>query len=191
LLMDIKPGYMLGAKPRQQAVGHIIGIISGAIAGTILFFPLFTTGVDRADIKGTIDNIQSEKFGMPAVTVWVGVAKALTEGLFQLPNSAVIAIVVAAVAGIGLELGRIFTKNKLPISPVALGLAFVLDFKSSVCMFAGAVFFWAMGVGRHTKEKAEGNFWVQNHEAICAGIIAGAGLMGIADIAVEVFLVKD
>ena len=28
LLMDIKPGYMLGAKPRQQAIGHIIGIFS-------------------------------------------------------------------------------------------------------------------------------------------------------------------
>ena len=23
LLMDIKPGYMLGAKPRQQAIGHV------------------------------------------------------------------------------------------------------------------------------------------------------------------------
>jgi hypothetical protein len=29
LLMDIKPGYMLGGKPRQQAIGHIIGIFSG------------------------------------------------------------------------------------------------------------------------------------------------------------------
>ena len=29
LLMDIKPGYMLGAKPRQQAIGHVIGIFAG------------------------------------------------------------------------------------------------------------------------------------------------------------------
>ncbi|MDQ3118401.1 MAG: OPT/YSL family transporter, partial [Verrucomicrobiota bacterium] len=41
LLSDIKPGYMLGAKPRQQAIGHVIGIISGAIAATPLFFVLF------------------------------------------------------------------------------------------------------------------------------------------------------
>ena len=27
LLMDIKPGYMLGAKPRQQAIGHVIGMV--------------------------------------------------------------------------------------------------------------------------------------------------------------------
>src|SRR5438105_3687385 len=31
LLSDIKPGYMLGAKPRQQAVGHVIGIFAGAL----------------------------------------------------------------------------------------------------------------------------------------------------------------
>ena len=41
LLMDIKPGYMLGAKPRQQAIGHVIGIIAGALAATPLFFLLF------------------------------------------------------------------------------------------------------------------------------------------------------
>ena len=32
LLMDIKPGYMLGAKPRQQAIGHVLGILAGAAA---------------------------------------------------------------------------------------------------------------------------------------------------------------
>ena len=41
LLSDIKPGYMLGAKPRQQAIGHCIGILSGALAATPLFFLLF------------------------------------------------------------------------------------------------------------------------------------------------------
>ena len=41
LLSDIKPGYMLGAKPRQQAMGHVIGIFSGALAAVPLFFILF------------------------------------------------------------------------------------------------------------------------------------------------------
>jgi len=36
LLMDIKPGYMLGGKPRQQAIGHVIGIFAGSLA-VILF----------------------------------------------------------------------------------------------------------------------------------------------------------
>ena len=41
LLSDIKPGYMLGAKPRQQAIGHVIGILAGAIASVPLFYLLF------------------------------------------------------------------------------------------------------------------------------------------------------
>jgi hypothetical protein len=32
---------MLGAKPRQQALGHAIGIFAGALASTPLFFLLF------------------------------------------------------------------------------------------------------------------------------------------------------
>src|SRR5204863_4348453 len=68
LLMDIKPGYMLGAKPRQQAIGHVIGIIAGSIAAVPLFFLLFTRDVVAGD-PTTIETIQSPKFPMPAVTV--------------------------------------------------------------------------------------------------------------------------
>jgi len=187
LLMDIKPGYMLGAKPRQQAIGHIIGIFSGAIASTFLFFVLFTKGVDPSN-PDTIANLQSEQFPMPSVTVWMGVAKILTEGLNKLPQSAVTAVGIACVAALILEVLRIVSKNKLPLSPVALGLAFVIDFKSSACMFAGAFLFWLLGVGRIKEEDAPNNLWIQNHEPICAGIIAGASLMGIADMLVSVFL---
>ncbi len=187
LLMDIKPGYMLGAKPRQQAVGHIIGILSGAFAGTFLFFVLFTKGIDPNKPE-TIASLQSDQFPMPSVTVWTGVAKVLTEGLSKLPQSVVIAVVIASLMALVLEVLRIVSKNKVPLSPVALGLAFVLDFKSAACMFAGAFLFWILGVGRIKEENAHGNLWVENHEPICAGIIAGASLMGILDIVVGVFL---
>ena len=83
---------------------------------------------------------------------------------------------------------RIVSKNKLPLSPVAMGLAFVIDFRSSLCMFSGAFLFWLLGVGRIKEEDAHGNLWVENHEPICAGIIAGASLMGILDTLVGVFL---
>lgn len=187
LLMDIKPGYMLGAKPRQQAVGHIIGIFSGAIASAFLFNVLFTKAVDPND-PASLAKIQSEQFPMPAVTIWMGVAKVLTEGLSKLPSSVVTAVIVASVAALILEVLRIVTKNKLPLSPVALGLAFVIDFKSASCMFLGSFLFWLLGVGRIKEENAHGNLWVENHEPICAGVIAGASLMGILDILVGVFL---
>jgi uncharacterized oligopeptide transporter (OPT) family protein len=189
LLMDIKPGYMLGAKPRQQAVGHIIGILSGAIASTFLFFVLFTTGV-KPDDPETIKNIQSDQFPMPSVTVWMGVAKILTEGLHKLPKSAVLAVIIASVAALIIEVVRIVSRNRLPLSPIALGLAFVIDFKSSACMFAGALIFWLLGVGRVKHEDAPNNLWVQNHEPICAGIIAGASLMGITEALVAAFLLQ-
>ena len=187
LLMDIKPGYMLGAKPRQQAIGHLIGIFSGAIASTFLFYALFTKGVDPSKPE-TIANIQTEQFPMPSVTVWRGVAEVLTEGLDKLPDSIRIAVAVAAITALIMEVSRIVSRNRLPLSPVAMGLAFVIDFKSSLCMFMGALLFWMLGVGRVRGEQAADNLWVQNHEPICAGIIAGASLMGIADTMVTVFL---
>ena len=187
LLMDIKPGYMLGAKPRQQAVGHIIGIFSGAIASTFLFFVLFTNGVDPDD-PATIKSIQSEQFPMPSVSVWAGIAQVLTKGLNSLPPSIIKAVIVASLSALVLEVLRIRSKNKLPLSPMAIGLAFVIDFKSILCMFVGSFLFWLVGVGSVQKEGATRSVWSENHEPICAGIIAGASLMGIADIVVSVFL---
>ncbi len=189
LLMDIKPGYMLGAKPRQQAIGHIIGIFSGAIASTLLFFPLFITGqkIDPS-VPGSLAGLQSEKFPMPSVTVWKGVAELLSKGLDQLPASVVTAVIIASCVALALEITRIVSKNRLPLSPVAIGLAFVIDFKSAYCMWLGAFLFWLLGVGRIPEEQGHGNLWIENHEPICAGIIAGASLMGIADIVVSVFL---
>lgn len=187
LLMDIKPGYMLGAKPRQQAIGHIIGILSGSLASTFLFFVLFTKGIDPKD-PSTVANLQSDMFPMPSVTVWMGVAKILTEGFHKLPSSVVMAVIVASITGLVLEILRIASKNKFPISPVAIGLAFVIDFKSSLCMFTGSLIFWLLGVGRIKEEEAPNHFWIQNYEPVCAGIIAGASLMGIVDMLFFVFL---
>jgi len=186
LLMDIKPGYMLGAKPRQQAIGHVIGIFSGAIASTFLFYALFTHGIDPSRPE-TIQKLQSDQFPMPAVTIWRGVAELLSQGLHKLPQSVQTAVVVAAIAGLILEVLRIATRNRLPLSPVAIGLAFVIDFHYTLCMFVGALTFWMLSQSSRHREE---NFWVQNHEPICAGIIAGASLVGIADILVMVFVLK-
>ena len=53
----------------------------------------------------------------------------------------------------------------------------------------GALFFTVM---KSRFEKAPGTsghrLWVGSHEPICAGLIAGAALVGISDILVKVFL---
>jgi hypothetical protein len=48
-------------------------------------------------------------------------------------------------------------------------------------MFIGAFLFWMLGVGRIKGDAAKHSPWVDNHEPICAGVIAGAALIGIVD----------
>jgi len=190
LLMDIKPGYMLGAKPRQQAIGHVIGIFSGAIASTPLFFILFTQKIDKTSpetVAATIGNLQTGDHPMPSASVWKGVAEVLTKGFNQLPDSVVWAIVVASFVGLVFEVSRIATKGRFLLSPVAMGLAFVIHFYYALAFFLGALIFWLAGVGRK-KAETHPNLITQNHEPICAGIIAGAALMGIVDACVAAFI---
>jgi uncharacterized oligopeptide transporter (OPT) family protein len=179
LLMDIKPGYMLGGKPRHQAIGHCIGIVAGALASVPLFHILF--------LQNGLDNMVSEEFPMPAVAIWKGVAEILTQGLDKLPQTAMYAAVIGAVVGIVLEVIRIVMKGKFPLTPVGIGLAFVIPFNTCLIMFLGAFVFWVFGRRYPDTESRGHKLWVGNQEPICAGIIAGAALMGVTDAVVLAF----
>lgn len=195
LLMDIKPGYMLGAKPRQQAVGHIIGIISGALASTPLFFVLFTKNWKPEETPKLQDHMITEQFSFPAAVQWKGVSDLVT-GIFGeagtgvlLTQSIITSMIIAAVVALVFELARIFSKGKFPLSPLAIGLGVVVPPASSLAMFCGALFFWAMHKIYATRKGSTGwKLWVDTHEPICAGIIAGAALIGIGDLLVKTFL---
>ena len=179
LLMDIKPGYMLGAKPRQQAIAHVIGACVGTCVAVPVFYYLF---------NGDISLFGSEKMVMPGATVWKAVAVVLGRGLSALHPTAQMAVVVGAILGIVLEAVNLKTKGSFPFSAVGLGLAFILPFSTSFIMAAGAITFWL--IARYSK-KEEGllnRVAVQNQETVCAGLIAGAALMGILAMAVELRL---
>lgn len=191
LLMDIKPGYMLGAKPRQQAVGHVIGIFAGAIASTPLFYVLFLSGYQEG---GSVSQAMvSDQFGFPAALQWKGVSDLVSavfaQGGSPVPRSAVYSMVLAAAVGIGFEVWRILSRGKFPLSPLAIGLGVVIPPDSTIAMFAGSLFFWLMQRTYANRPGSTGNkLWVETQEPICAGLIAGAALVGIADILVKVFL---
>ncbi len=186
LLSDIKPGYMLGAKPRQQAVGHVIGILAGAIACVPLFFLLFLPP-DAQGVRSPA-TIVSEQFAMPAALQWKGVAEIITKGLSSLPPSALVSMAVAAVCAIAIEVAKIVTKGRFPLSAVAIGLGVVLPPESTLAMWIGALVFWIMG-RRHREPGTKGHdFWVGGLEPICAGLIAGSALMGIGNAIVNVLL---
>jgi uncharacterized oligopeptide transporter (OPT) family protein len=186
LLSDIKPGYMLGAKPRQQAVGHVIGIIAGALTTVPLFFLLFLP--PGSDGVRSASTIVTDQFPMPNAIQWKGVADLITNGLSQLPPSAVISMMVAAVLAVVFEVTRIRTKGRFPLSAVSIGLGVVLPPESCLAMWAGAMVFWWQA----RKEPPPGSrahaIWVEGYESICAGLISGAALVGIGNAIVNVLI---
>jgi uncharacterized oligopeptide transporter (OPT) family protein len=184
LLSDIKPGYMLGAKPRQQAIGHVIGIFAGALASTPLFFLLFLAP-DANGVRSTATMI-SDQFAMPSAVQWKGVSDLISSGLKSLPTSAVISMALATVAALTFEILRIRTRGRFPLSAVSIGLGVVLPPEACFAMWVGAFIFWRQG-GRHQAKDSPGHAtWVEGSESICAGLISGAALIGIGNAIVNV-----
>ncbi len=197
LLMDIKPGYMLGAKPRQQAIGHCIGIVAGALASTPLFFVLFMT---NREATTTVKDHITERWAVPGAIQWAAISDVIgamgQKGVELvvtgsdhvarlwgvLPVSAAWAMLVAAIIALVFEITRISTKGKFPLSAVGIGLGIVLPPESTVMMFTGACIFAFFERKYH---KAIGTFgwrlWVDSKEAVCAGLIAGWALLGVGD----------
>jgi putative OPT family oligopeptide transporter len=179
LLMNIKPGYMLGAKPRLQAIGHVLGILAGAVVAAPVFYFVF--------LQHGPAQLVSDQYPMPAATIWRAVAELLMQGLGNLPMSARWAVLIGAVLGLVLEGVRQATKGRFWLSGVGIGLATVILFNTCFAMFLGASFFWVAERIWSKKESAGHRIIVQNQEPICAGVIAGGALMGITVILIENF----
>jgi uncharacterized oligopeptide transporter (OPT) family protein len=186
LLSDIKPGYMLGGKPRHQATGHVIGLVAGAVACVPLYFLLFL----RPDANGvrSTATIVSDQFAFPGALQWKGVAEIIAKGVSVLPGSAVITMAAAVVAAIAIELAKIFTKGRFPLSAVSVGLGVVLPPESTFAMFAGALMFWLMGLRHKAPGTRQHAIWVEGAEPICAGLISGSALMGIGNAILNVLM---
>ena len=179
LLMDIKPGYMLGGKPRHQAIGHVLGIFAGALASVPVFYMI---------LQNDLSKITSEAMPMPGAQIWKAVAEVLTRGLSSLHPTAQVAALIGGALGILIEFMNIRMKGKFPISAMGLGLACVLRFSDCWAMAFGAFLFWALhkkfevvevnGVGGGFA-KTMRKIFVDNQETVCAGIIAGGSIIGI------------
>lgn len=181
LLMDIKPGYMLGGKPRHQAVGHVLGIFAGALFSVPVFYLM---------LHGDLSLLMSDKLPMPAAQVWMAVAKILTQGLSFLHPTARWAILIGAIVGLAVEIANQRTQGRFPISGVGLGLAFVLQFSDSLSMALGAVLFWLAGKAFTDKKSFGFRAFVENQETLCAGVIAGGSIIGLVLIILETVVLK-
>jgi putative OPT family oligopeptide transporter len=180
LLSDIKPGYMLGGKPRQQAIGHVLGIIAGALVATPVFYYIF--------LKGNPAGLISDQYPMPAASIWKAVAEVLTSGLSNLAESARWAALIGAILGICMEAIKTKTKGKFWLSGVGIGLAFVIPFNTCITMFLGSFIFWLCGRCMKESDGFGYKVMVQNLEPVCAGVIAGGAITGILVIVLETFV---
>jgi uncharacterized oligopeptide transporter (OPT) family protein len=177
LLMDIKPGYMLGGKPRHQAMGHVLGIFAGAFVAIPVFYAM---------IQGDPAQLLSDKLPMPGAQAWRAVAEVLTRGLGFLHPTARYAVFIGAILGILFEIVKKITRGRFPLSAVGIGLAFVITFSTSLSMALGSILFWVMGqFYAHREGSFARRLWVENQETLCAGAIAGGAIIGILIILVE------
>ena len=151
---DLKTGYLLGATPKTQQIGELLGVVvSGLAIGGVLYL------LDAAWGYGTAD--------VPAPQA--GLMKMIVEGIMggNLPWTLVF---VGVCLAIGLEILRI------PVMPFAIGLYLPIYLNATI-MIGGAVRMFMDGrkkVDAKTKERQ-----VTDGTLYCAGMIAGEGLVGI------------
>jgi uncharacterized oligopeptide transporter (OPT) family protein len=165
MLTDLKSGYLLGARPRQQFFAQFFGVL----AGSAFVVPAFRLLVPDESVIGT------PAVPAPAALAWFSVSRVLAGGIGQLSSSARVLIVVGAILGIVFVLAeRLFPKAKPFIpSAVGFGLAFTLSFSNVLSMFLGALIALALEAKR---PKLAERFTVP----VSSGIIAGESLVGIA-----------
>lgn len=166
LLTDLKSGYLVGANPRKQFFGQLLGVVAGAL----VVVPAFNLLVPTAETLG------SAQFPAPSVQVWAGVSRVLVDGIGGLPFVARIGAIVGAAIGVVLVLvERYGPKRLVPYvpSPSGLGIAMVIPGSNALAMFAGAAM--AELVRRRNPELAD-----RAVVPVASGLIAGESLMGIA-----------
>ncbi len=165
LLDDLKCGHLLGASPRLQALAQVLGALAGALVGSAAYVVLMPDPVAQVP----------EDWPAPAALTWKAVAELFMVGFKALPNGAGTAMVLAALVALVLPvLERCAPRAVRPLmlSPVCVGLGFILPAGVTISVFIGGLI--ALLVSRSFR-KWSSRFLV----AVCVGLIAGESLTGI------------
>ena len=165
LLTDLKCGWLLGASPRPQLAGQLLGVLAGAAA----VVPAFALLVPDASALGT------EALPAPASVVWAGVSRVLVNGFGSLHPTARLAMAAGAAIGVALVLvERALPARWRPFvpSPSGLGIAMMIPGNNSIAMFLGSAA--ATWLQRRRPALAE-----RTVVPVASGFIAGESLTGI------------
>ena len=147
---DLKTGYILGATPKRQQIGELLGVVVAAftIGGVLLL-------LNSAWGFGTTE------LAAPQATLM----KMITEGVMNgnLPWALVFIGVFAAV---------VVEILGIPVLPVAIGLYLPLELSATIMI--GGVIRWIVD-----KKSADSDNEAGGGILFCSGLIAGEGLVGI------------
>ena len=151
---DLKTGFLLGATPKKQQIGEVIGVIASALAiGGTLYL------LDSAWGFGT------DQLAAPQATLM----KMIIEGVMEnnLPWGLVfIGVFVAIVAEI----------VGIPVLPFAIGV--YLPVQLNACIMVGGLI--RLAFDKMKREETEKKDIINDGILYCSGMIAGEGLAGIA-----------
>lgn len=151
---DLKTGYLLGATPKKQQVGELIGVVAAGLAiGGVLYLLNEAWGYGGAEVPA------------PQATLM----KMIVEGIMggKLPWTLVF---VGVFLALGLEILRI------PVMPFAIGLYLPIYLNATIMI--GGVVRWVLDNRKGVDEKTK-TAQATDGTLYCAGMIAGEGLVGI------------
>lgn len=151
---DLKTGYILGATPKKQQIGELIGALASAIAiGGILYLLHAAWGYGSAQLPA------------PQATLMKMVVEGVMGG--DLPWTLVFCgVFIAVVAEI----------LKIPVLPFAVGLYLPIHL-STPLMVGGLIRLYFEK--KKGADSAEGKQTIENGILYSSGLIAGEGLVGI------------
>lgn len=150
---DLKTGYLLGATPKKQQIGEMVGVIAAAFAiGGVLYL------LDAAWGFGT------EQLGAPQAMLMKMIIEGVMDG--NLPWTLVFIGVFLAIA---VEIVGI------PVLPFAIGV--YLPVQLNACIMVGGLV--RLVFDKMNKEQKEKDAIISDGILYCSGMIAGEGLVGI------------
>jgi len=150
---DLKTGYLLGATPKKQQIGEIIGVVAAAFAiGGTLY------------LLNSAWGFGSNELAAPQATLMKLIIEGVMEGNlpWALVFTGVFIAVVVEVIGI-------------PVLPFAIGV--YLPVQLNACIMVGGLV--RLALEKMKKNEEEKKAMINDGVLFCSGMIAGEGLVGI------------
>ncbi len=150
---DLKTGYLLGATPKKQQIGEVIGVVAAALA-----------------IGGTLNLLDSawgfggDELAAPQATLMKMIIEGVMDG--NLPWGLVF---------IGVFIAVVVELIGIPVLPFAIGV--YLPVHLNACIMVGGLI--RLVVDKMKKSEEEKKQITSDGILFCSGMIAGEGLVGI------------